>query len=491
MGLFERVPIERDDDALRARRTPACTRVAMGVIGVAVIVAVGHLLAHPALGVAGFALIALTSLVQLRAPRSRWLALEESVSALAGVLIVGLASQQVTVLDILWLVAIASGVLARGGRAHWLGRVIILVSLALPIARYGSLSGEYAALCVATIGLLLTIGRLTRELNELLRQARLQADSAETLLLAGDIASRMSDRGESPAGERASAAEGELAGLGGEEAARTREAFARLIAGDGLSMVVQPIVDIRSGSVHAYEALARFAQPGMEGSPLHWFSVAQQLGQRSELERACLRAGLELLPERPVGTTLSINLSAPVLLEQPTMAMLEQAGARLPDDLGGLIIEITEETLVHGDMELANAIAPLRERGARLAVDDMGAGYSGLRQITTVRPSYLKLDRSLVSGIDADGDGERAALVAALAGYSEQVGGLLIAEGIETEAELNLLRKLGVPLIQGYYLSRPGVPWPQVSDALLDPGADPAGTLAGQGAPLVVLRPAA
>jgi len=117
MSLFERIPIERDDEALRARRTPAWTRVAMGVIGVALLLFQPHLLAHPVFGIAGFALIALTSLVQLRAPRSRWLALEESISALAGVLIVGLASQRVNAPDLLWLVAVASGVLARGG-AH-------------------------------------------------------------------------------------------------------------------------------------------------------------------------------------------------------------------------------------------------------------------------------------------------------------------------------------------------------------------------------------
>jgi EAL domain-containing protein (putative c-di-GMP-specific phosphodiesterase class I) len=145
------------------------------------------------------------------------------------------------------------------------------------------------------------------------------------------------------------------------------------------------------------------------------------------------------------------------------MAMLETAGDSLPDDLGGLIIEITEETLVQSDMELLRAIEPLRARGARLAVDDMGAGYSGLRQITTVLPSYLKLDRSLVSGIDSDAD--RAALVGALAGYSNQVGSLLVAEGVETEAELLAIRQLGVPLVQGFYFSRPGPPWPEISGA--------------------------
>ena len=89
----------------------------------------------------------------------------------------------------------------------------------------------------------------------------------------------------------------------------------------------------------------------------------------------------------------------------------------------------------------------------------MGAGYSGLRQVTTVRPTYLKLDRSLISGIDADHD--RGALVTALLGYAHQTGGHLVAEGVETAAELETLRALGVELVQGFLLGRPGPPWPE------------------------------
>ncbi len=472
MGLLNgTIPIEHDDHILRGRRTAACTRIAMGVLGTAVILTHSRLLPHPALGLAGFAVIWLTSIVQLSRPPESWLRIEESLSGVAAVLIVGLGSQRVSVLSILWLVALASGVLARGGRVHWLGRYIVLGALMLPAVRYGSVSGEYAGLCAATLGLLLTSGRLTRELNHLLMQARLQAESAETLLLAGDIAARMADRGEAPATDAPSAAHAAPLGLSAEETASARDALARLIAGEGLSMVVQPIVDMRTGKAHAYEALARFG-PRMDGSPLHWFALAQQLGERSALERACLRLALDLLAARPPGTSLSVNLSAPVLLEQATMAMLEAAGDQLADDLNGLIVEITEETLVQGDMQLLGAIEPLRARGARLAVDDMGAGYSGLRQITSVLPGYLKLDRSLVSGID--GDCERAALVGALAGYSKQVGSLLVAEGVETEAELRTVCQLGVPLIQGFYLSRPGPPWPEVSGAELAEGVTPA-----------------
>ena len=128
---------------------------------------------------------------------------------------------------------------------------------------------------------------------------------------------------------------------------------------------------------------------------------------------------------------------------------------------------------MHADMELQLAIAPLLDRGAHLAVDDMGAGYSGLRQITSVRPDYLKLDRSLISGID--GDSERAALVGALAGYSKQVGSMLVAEGVETEAELAVVRELGVPLVQGYYFSRPAPPWPELDTGARTPPRGSAG----------------
>ena len=461
------VPIERDDGRiLRARRTAAKTRMAMGAIGIALIVAQPGLLPHPTLGLLGFATIELTAIVQFAVLRPSWLKIEESAAGVAAILIIGFGDQHVTVLSILWLAAIASGVMARGGRAHWVGSAIVFGALALPVIRADHLSGDYAAMCVAALALLLTCGRLTRELNFMLREARRQAESAETLLLAGDIAARMSDRSErrsSAAADARSSPPRKDDTLSAHEIASARTALERLIAGDGLTMVVQPIVDVRAGTVHAYEALARFGQPRADGSPLHWFSLAEELGERAALERACLRGALELFVRRPPGTSVSVNLSAPVLLEAATMAMLEGAGDGLPGDLVGLIVEITEETLVHSDMQLLSAIEPLRDRGARLAVDDMGAGYSGLRQITSVLPSYLKLDRSLVSGIDCDG--ERAALVGALAGYSKQVGCLLVAEGVETAGELRTIRQLGVPLVQGFYYSRPGAPWPEVRGA--------------------------
>jgi len=451
MALLEgAVAIESDDHILRARRTAAITRATVGLGGVTLILVQPSLLAHPALGVAGFITITLTAMVHLCAPRMRWLRIEESLAGAAAILIIGLQDQRVTALSLLWLAAIGSGVMARGGRVHWIGRTVVLAALALPVILQGQLSAEHVALCLATLGLLLTSGRLTRELNHLLRQARHDAESAETLLLAGDISSRVAKRGDAT-GVRENRQSGDP--LSAEEKKLAEEALARFIAGDGLAMAVQPIVDVHTGSVHAYEALARFA--GSTEGPLHWFSMAAALGKRDALERACLRAALHLFGQRPAGVSLSVNLSAPVLLDPLTLEMLDEQ-----HDLRGLIVEITEETLVQSDTELRSVIVPLQERGACLAVDDMGAGYSGLRQITTVHPGYLKLDGSLISGIDHDSD--RAALVGALVGYSKQVGSLLVAEGIEYSAELRVLGELGVPLAQGYYTGRPGRPWPDV-----------------------------
>jgi diguanylate cyclase (GGDEF)-like protein len=566
------VPIEGDDHVRRARRTAAWARAAIGAVGIGLIAAHPSLLPHPAFGLAGFATIMLTAVVHLCGTRPSWIRAEESLAAVAAILIVGLGNQRVDVLSILWLAAVASGVMARGGRVHWIGRTVVLLALALPVIREGRITAEHAGLIVATIALLLTIGRLTVELNSLLRRARWDADhdgltgllsrtafrsrleqasagataqqplsllmfdldgfgavnktaghaagdqllrdfaellgaqeqanaiagrlggdefavllrgsdglelaerlrealpqggedgrrisacagvaraprdgsDAEALLRAADIALRVAKK--APGGGHACEYAGESLG-GGQRNARA--ALQRIIDGDGLTMVVQPIVDVRSGLIHAYEALARFGAKGSD-SPLQWFALADELGQREALERACLREALELFRRRPRDVQLSVNLSAPVLTDRETLRMLE----RVPD-LSGLIIEVTEEALVHNEAQLDAVLAPLRERGAQMAVDDMGAGYSGLSQIMAVHPRYLKLDRSLITGVDTDH--ERSALVAALANYAERVGSLLVAEGMETEAELLTLIELGVPLAQGFYLGRPALPWP-------------------------------
>jgi diguanylate cyclase (GGDEF)-like protein len=561
--------IEMAAHVLRARRTAAGARGATALGAIVLLISDGGLAKTPALAIAGFAIILVTAVVQLVAPRLGWLQIEESVSPLAGILIIGLGDERVNVLSVLWLGAVASGVLARGGRVHSIGRTLLLSALAMPIVLHLHLGLAHLGLCIAAISLLLTCGRVTVELNHLLTQARHDADhdgltgvlsrsrfralldelgaaaeapgiglvlvdldgfgqvnkmhghaagdallissaerirtvvgeapvgrlggdefaaivpaesaedvavrtvaalaepfgpiridasvgvanaprdghDADALLRAADVALRVakgSGRGQ------LSVYAGESFGDGGPTGARG--ALERLIEGHGIEMVAQPIVDSRTGYTHAFEALARFRTRGTS-SPLHWFALADEFGMREELELACLRAALELFPSRPAGTLMSVNLSGPVLLEAPAQAML----AAQPD-IDGLIVEVTEQALVESDADLSAAVGPLLARGARIAVDDMGAGYSGLRQITALRPAYLKLDRSLVSGIDTDPD--RAALLSALLGYARHTGGQIVAEGVETAEERAAIASMGIPLIQGYFFSKPGPPWP-------------------------------
>ncbi len=456
---------EREDPIERARQTASVSRLVLGVFGIVLILERPESLPLPAAGVAGFAVIVLTAFLQLANLRIVWSQVEETFAATAAILIIGVQNEWVNAINLLWLVALAAGMIARGGRVHWIGRTVVLGALVLPIARSGALSLEYAAFCLSVVALQLSAGRLTVEFSRLLRQARHDAENAETLLLAGEIASRVIQRDEvamrgGAAVDLRPASPGPAPPPSDAEVARTRAALSRLIAGDGLRMVVQPIVDLRCGRIHAYEALARFGRRHTDHSPLHWFAIADELGEREALERACLGAALELFGRRPAGSRLAVNLSIPALLDPTTFELLDDFAAGRRDGLEGLIVEITEETLVGNTREVLRVGDTLRELGARLAVDDVGAGYSGLRQIIEVLPDYLKLDRSLVSGIDSDPD--RAALVSAIAGYSRHVRSLLVAEGIECEEERRTLESLEVPLAQGFHLAMPGEPWPEL-----------------------------
>jgi EAL domain-containing protein (putative c-di-GMP-specific phosphodiesterase class I) len=140
----------------------------------------------------------------------------------------------------------------------------------------------------------------------------------------------------------------------------------------------------------------------------------------------------------------------------------------LPDDLSNVVIEITEHELASEDGSLEEGLARLRNRGARIAVDDAGAGYAGLNQIMRVQPEIIKLDRSLVEGVHADG--AKAALIEFFVLFASRVGAKVCAEGIETVDELRAVVNLGVTFGQGYLLGRPSEPWatvpPEITRAL-------------------------
>ncbi len=218
------------------------------------------------------------------------------------------------------------------------------------------------------------------------------------------------------------------------------------LAGDALRTVFQPIADLRTGRVCSLEALARFASEPQR-SPAVWFAEASEVGLRLELELAALRLALSHLASLPSDLRLSINLSPETVTSAPCREILAVVPGKR------LIIEVTEDAPVEDYDEVNAALRGLRAQGGQLAIDDAGAGFASLRHILRLEPDIIKLDLTLTRGIDTDR--RRRALAAALISFASEIGASIVAEGIESRAELDALRDLGVDYGQGYYLARP------------------------------------
>jgi diguanylate cyclase (GGDEF)-like protein/PAS domain S-box-containing protein len=226
---------------------------------------------------------------------------------------------------------------------------------------------------------------------------------------------------------------------------------------DALEMVFQPIVNLRTGRIAGYESLARFNREPRRG-PDVWFAQAQRCGLGPALEARAVELALAA-PGRPDGCYLTVNLS-------PSSLAAEEIQRVLPERLDHLVVEITEHELVSDDPAITDAIAGLRERGARLAVDDTGAGYAGLTHVMRLKPDVIKLDRALTSGVD--GDPVKAALIGSFVGYARDIHAVICAEGIETLEELTRLADLDVAFGQGYRLARPAPPWAALDRSAVD-----------------------
>jgi len=230
---------------------------------------------------------------------------------------------------------------------------------------------------------------------------------------------------------------------------RTAERISLILAARTLGIVYQPAIRLDSPGVAFVEALARFPGEPYE-PPNRWFAAAARVGLTVELEMLAVERALEGLAKLPAKTAISINISPETVLSA------EFGRAMEPAPLDRIILEITEHDAVTSHAELIGALQPLRARGLGLAVDDAGATYSTFRHILLIRPDMIKLDMSLVRGIDADP--ARRALASALVALAREIGGEVVAKGVETPGELRRLRDLGVTLAQGHLIARPGPP---------------------------------
>ena len=224
-------------------------------------------------------------------------------------------------------------------------------------------------------------------------------------------------------------------------------AIRRVINGAPPRIVFQPIYSLITGVLAGLECLSRFDQDDNFASTSHWFTFAEEVGLAKELETASISQALSCLNLFPDYVYLALNCSPQTILSGFVEAALHGS------DLRRVVLELTEHVRVSEYAALNDALASLRAGGLRIAIDDAGAGYASMQHIVRLKPDYIKLDISLIRNIDQEPI--LRALVRALVSFSRDVGSLIIAEGIETQLELEVLRSLGVQTGQGYLLKRP------------------------------------
>ncbi len=223
---------------------------------------------------------------------------------------------------------------------------------------------------------------------------------------------------------------------------------------DQLSTVFQPIVELRKRSVLGYEALSRGPAGSVYQMPLRLFEMAAEADLVFELDRKCRRRALVSATSLPAGAKLFVNVFPSAMYDpefqgQALVALAEAHGLS-PDRV---VLEITEKSAIENYGVFVEALVELTRHGFSIAVDDVGAGYSGLEKIAHLNPRYLKFDRELVRNIDSSYI--RREMTRALKAFADRIGSTIIAEGIERDGELQALLDLGIEYGQGFLLGRP------------------------------------
>lgn len=220
-----------------------------------------------------------------------------------------------------------------------------------------------------------------------------------------------------------------------------------VIADGGPDVALQPIVNLCTGALSGHEALSRFPA-AWDRAPDVVFAEAHSIGQGDRLELLALERASALLADAP--GYVSMNVSPRTLVTPECADLL----AALP--LDRILLELSEHEQVDDYGALSAALDPLRSAGLRLAIDDVGAGYSSLRHIVTTSPDVIKMDRSIVRGLDHDPI--LAKLAQSLVEFAHSFDICVIAEGVETAAEHAVLRSLAVDGGQGWLFGRPELP---------------------------------
>ena len=313
-------------------------------------------------------------------------------------------------------VAAVAFVFGVAGWSRWLGATA---------SRHGAVGDVIAGLAVAWVPLMvIDMRRCTRE--------RSLRHKVESELIRVSATSRLQEQ--------------ELDGC--------RDRVLRMLASGGPTIVYQPIVEMSSRRPVGYEALSRF---GDGTPPDQWFAMADRVGLGLDLELAAVKNATASTALLPADSFLSVNVSADVLFDPRLHHVVSD------DQAGRIVFEITEHVPLDDYERIRPAVAALRERGLRIAVDDAGSGYAGLRHIVDLHPDIIKLDGCLVRGLHEDIG--RRSLIAALLAFSADLGVMLVAECVEEEAEAAMLQNWGVHFGQGWLFGKPA-PLPALAEHL-------------------------
>jgi EAL domain-containing protein (putative c-di-GMP-specific phosphodiesterase class I)/GGDEF domain-containing protein len=239
------------------------------------------------------------------------------------------------------------------------------------------------------------------------------------------------------------------------------QVFGEIIASKNLSPLFQPIVDLDQRTIYGYESLIRGPSDSPYHSPAKLFDIAIRTGQLLKLDLLCREVGITHFQQKKLPGKLFLNATPESLLEPGhrsglTLEILSKAGIQ-PENV---VIEMTEQSPMENFEVMRNAIEHYKLMGFKIAIDDLGAGYSGLRRWSEIRPDYVKIDKHFIQGIHEDQ--VKKSFVKSINDIAQGLGCQVIAEGIETLDEYRTIYAMGITLIQGYYFSRPQLNPPYV-----------------------------
>lgn len=234
--------------------------------------------------------------------------------------------------------------------------------------------------------------------------------------------------------------------IAGQTRIETVERLIAVIEKQDFNIVYQPIYDLQQNRIIGFESLSRF--PGQPlRTPDIWFNEAAETGLSEQLEMITIKQAVKGIEHLPDDIYITLNVSPAHVISGAVIKLLD----KLP--LQRIVLEVTEHAPVSNYQHFETSLQSLREKGLRLAIDDVGAGYASFRHILKLKPDIIKLDMSITRDIHIDP--ARRALATALIAFAGETGCSIVAEGVENNEELVQLRNLQIRNAQGFYVGRP------------------------------------